>query len=143
LGAGFGFENASNGSGLIAPPFGFRRESSPAIGGQGVVCRAPIVFRGALFRPNAARAFHTAQRWQQRSRIHPEDATADLLNPQRNSIPMHRFERQSLQNEHFQSRIDLLPQEKERERSVSIEAKSPIHLLNIEAHLPPTPVPAY
>lgn len=88
---GFSFENASNGRGLIAPPCGFRRESSPAIGGQGVVFRAPIVFRGAPFRPNAARAFHTAQRRQQPSRLHAEDATADLLNPQCNSIPMHRF----------------------------------------------------
>jgi hypothetical protein len=63
---------------------------------------APVVLGRPPVALDQAIALETAQRGKEGAGIDPEHAAADLLEPHADAEPVHRIERQGLQNQHVQ-----------------------------------------
>src|SRR3979490_2574623 len=73
---------------------------------QGIIACAPVVLGRSPVALHAASAFHATQRGQQRPRIYAKGAVADLLDPQRDTVAMHRRQSQRLQDQHLQCSLN-------------------------------------
>jgi hypothetical protein len=65
-------------------------------------------FSSSAIPANPPSPLHAAQGGKQRPRIYPEHTGAHLLDAKRYSVPVHRFESQCLEHQHFQRPLNPL-----------------------------------
>src|SRR5258705_6850801 len=101
-------EDAVDGGDLAPPLFGLALEGLAPFFSQAIIASAPVVLGRSPLALHAASAFHATQRGQQRPRIYAKGAVADLLDPQRDTVAMHRRQSQRLQDQHLQCSLNQI-----------------------------------
>src|SRR5258708_37672091 len=99
-------ENSRDGRRLPGPFASLTFELFPSQRRQQVILRAPVVFRVPPFALEPAGPLQPAECRKQRSRIHLEDALADLLDAHGYPIAVHGFQFQRFQDQHVQRALD-------------------------------------
>src|SRR5258708_19040168 len=102
----FRLENSCNGGRLPRPFARLALELFAPERRQDVILRAPVVLRVPPFALEPAGPLQPAERRKQRSRVHLEDALADLLDTHRYPVAVHRFQFQCFQDQHVQRALD-------------------------------------
>src|ERR1700675_466517 len=100
-----GLQNPCDGGGLPLPLFGLAAQFLPASLCEGVVFRAPIIFRGLPFALDEASSLEAPERGEQRTGVGLENAVAELLNSLRDAPAVQRLERERFQDEHVQGTL--------------------------------------
>src|ERR671918_766909 len=99
---GGSLENPCDRGGLCLPVARFLFEARASARGKPVVLRAPVVLGGAPFARDQPVPLEPPQGGKQRSRVHLEDASADLLEAHPDPVSVHRLQRERLQDQHVQ-----------------------------------------
>src|SRR6267378_852204 len=94
----FRLENARNGRRLPRPFARLALELFAPECRQRVILRAPVVLRVPPFALEPASPLQPAECREQRSRVHPEDALADLLDTYRYPVAVHCFQLKRFQD---------------------------------------------
>src|SRR4051812_33459469 len=99
------FHNPGDGGDLSVPLFCFALEFAVALLGENVVFSPSVIFCGPPLALNPSRMLQTAKGRKEGAWVHLEYALTDLLKPKADAVPVHRFQIESLQDEHVQSAL--------------------------------------
>jgi len=101
-----GFEDAGDGGELASPLLGLFLESFAAAVGEEVVLGAAIVFAGSPLRLDAGGALEAGEGGEEGAGVDAEDAVADLLDAQGDTVAVHGLEGEGFEDEHFEGSLD-------------------------------------
>src|SRR5579862_1301037 len=103
-----GFEDAGDGGDLAMPLLRFGLQSFASFRSQQIVPGTAVVLCGSPLGFDVSGTFHAAERREQGTGIHAENAAADLLDAQGYSIAVHRLKSQGLEDEHLKGALHKL-----------------------------------